>query len=245
MKKYIKIFGLAVFLLSAKAYLYPQEAILEREPAKSNFDKDTGPNKKRFGHLFIDYGCLLNTPFEESIQVNPLRSSTFTVGYRYKWKLNSFYDMGGSMFLKSFEHNLKQVDDKEFPNSMIHEKEKFSLFNAGFGFFNRFNMGKRGNHIKYFIDIGAFTCYRFGQRHVTLDGIEGENPIAGQYHASKVKSVYTKLDYSKPIHYGLMLRLGYSRIAFWAGYRFSGILKKSYSYKSLPPVSLGLELGLF
>ncbi len=232
-----KGFSIAVLLLVFFG-IVAQEAVLERDVTEEMFNKDKGPNLKKYDHLYIAISAYIGG--DDEVKIKPVVSNEFTFGYRYKYKLFNFYNIGFDISYHHLNFNLKQNDDKVVPNPINHDKENISFNAFDLELYQRFQLGKTGNMIGFFVDMGGYVGWVFGARHIIQDEVSGEDP----YNAALRITRYRELDYTNNIHYGLKARIGYNNIGICGCYRIADLFDDSFEYPELPRFSIGVELGL-
>lgn len=222
--------------------LRAQKILLDKDVGKA-YKHIEGPNTKSFRQLFFGTGLVL--PESSGIEINNLRSGYFAVGFRQKFKILSFYSIGCEIGYNALHFNLKQTDDKSVPNDIEHDKEKLRFHSANVLFFNRLNIGKRGNVIGRFIDFGAYANYIFSTSHYTKDKISGYIvPADLSEHAEIKVEKFQRLDYTRSFSYGLFARAGINWFAVKVTYRMSDLFKEKYHWPELPRYAVGIELTL-
>ena len=127
-------------------------------------------------------------------------------------------------------------ETKTVPDININDKEKIQVNLVESSAWLRINMGRRGNFIGNYLDLGGFGGWNFQKKHKTINtNAEDE----------KVKVSTSKLKYVENFSYGFIARVGASRYALSAQYRLSDLFKSSYAMPELPRLIIGFELGLF
>ena len=149
---------------------FAQKILLEQDVNADSIRPVKGPNLKHYSHYYLGYG-LVASPGSAGSEIRYGMSSDITLGYRYKRKLSQFYSIGMDISYHLTTYRLKQNSTKRLPNDSLHDKEQLIFHNVGFGIYNRFNYGKRGNYIGNFIDIGARLDLPFSVIHFTKDEI--------------------------------------------------------------------------
>ena len=97
-------------------------------------------------------------------------------------------------------------------------------------------MGRRGNYIGNYLDLGAYGGWNYQKKHKTTnENDDGE----------KVRVSTTHLKYIENFSWGLLARVGVSRYALAVHYRLSDIFESSYAMPELPRLIVGVEVGLF
>lgn len=235
-----------IFLLlcySSFLYISPvfaQDVLLEQSLANDTISNNKGPNKKNFAHFFIGLGLTIGQPEKKGADIITGLSQNYQVGYRHKFKINNFYSFGGELFYQSIGYRLKQDSAKLLPNNVLHDKESISIKSLNGAIYNRINVGKRGNYIGNFIDIGAFAGWNFTATHNSVD----KHQVANNAGASVTEVINRGLIFTEDFQYGLHARIGFNKIVFWCSYRLSNTFKAKYIYPQMPPLTAGIQIGL-
>jgi len=219
-----------------------QTVLLEENVEKDTITPKWGQNYKNYQHFYIDYGFLVDQPEKKGADIKYGNTHTFSIGYRYKRRLCNFYAIGFDLSYYRFTYNLKQDSNKILPNTLQHNKEKLIFNNLSLELYNRFNIGRRGNLIGKFIDIGVYGNWAYGIKHFYRDELSNANP---NNHANIVEVTNKNLDYMENINYGLRARVGINRYTISANYRLSNFFKEKYNYPELPRLSIGLQIGFY
>ncbi len=222
MKKLLIFKILCVFFMPS---IYGQQILLEQDVTQLYKDKhNVGANRTNFRHFYFGYGVVTGDTKGEQMNLEPLKSNNLLIGYRYKRKLTNWYAMGVDVFYARTAYHIKQDDMKRIPNSILHEKEKIVYSYAGASHYQRINIGKRGNRIGNFIDIGAYAAIAFSVRHVFRDKIAERDA----YKANQMKRVNKHLDYINRFNYGLQVRIGFNKIVLYSTYRLSDVFNEEF-----------------
>ena len=156
-----------IIILTAANAAFSQEAILdENVAAYYETEKNFGQNRKHYIHFYL--GTEFAAGPAENIKIRYGNSGSTILGVRYKRKILNFYAIGLDL---NYHHTNFRIDEKNdtFLDLVIHSKERLVFDMAGLEFYNRINIGKRGNFIGNFVDLGLYTNYIIGARHVTID----------------------------------------------------------------------------
>lgn len=230
MKKLVTIVLLAISL-GASA-----QDILLQENVKADSIKPTrGPNLKNYVHGYIGLGFPVFTN-EAVAYTKPGLSSDFNFGLRYKRKLSNHFAVGLDFGVNSTSYKIKQDQWKTVPDTVINDKEKIQVNSLVGSAYMRINVGRRGNYIGNYLDLGAFGGWNMQKKQKTVN--KNEN-------GEKVKVITSGLKYIDNFSYGLQARIGVSRYALTAKYRLSDIFESSYTMPELPRLVIGVEVGLF
>lgn len=214
---------------------FSQKIMINEDVSDRMRDDKWGPNKRYFGHWFASFGPLFGKPETKGSKI-VLGSSWYVCpGLRFKYKVNAFYSLVSDYSYKMNLFRIKQHNDKQVPNKILNDQEKLTFHAMGLNIYNRFNFGKRGNHLGKYIDLGVYGNWNFSAVHVTKNDInDSEN----------IKTKRTGMDYYEPISYGLTGRIGVNYIVLFCHYRSSNIFTKKSKLPELPRFKAGLELGL-
>lgn len=228
-----KIITIAFLLVSLSAF--SQDILLHQNVKADSIRPTYGPNLRNYFHGYIGLGFPLYTN-EEVNYTKAGVSSGFDLGLRYKRKLTNYLALGLEMGINTTSFRLKQSDPKAIPDTVINDSEKFQISTLMSSGYIRINVGRRGNYIGNYLDLGAYGGWNFQKKHKTTnENTEGE----------KVRLTTTKLKYIESFSYGLLARIGTNRYALTAKYRLSDIFKPSSAIPELPKLIVGVELGLF
>jgi hypothetical protein len=213
----------------------------DEDDSTSNF----GVNSRHYVHGYINTGFMLSPSEGEGGDIIYGKSHSITPGIRYKLKLNNVFAVGASLNYTYNIWHIKQTDQKVIPNDVLYDKQKLLNHNIGADAFLRFNIGKRGNTIGNFIDIGAYGewAYRSSHKYYVNVDMTGD-PRAFDYYVT----IQKHLSFINKLNYGLTARLGYGRIIVFGRYRmtdmFTQNFKDAISSTELPRLIIGIELGL-
>jgi hypothetical protein len=222
-------------MLSISLGAFSQQILLEQNIKADTLRPTRGPNLKNYLHGYIGLGFPLATNDAESY-TKPGLSSTAEIGVRYKRKLSSHFAVGLDLGVNSTAFKIKQDQWKTVPDTIINDKEKFQISAAVGSAYARINIGRRGNYIGNYLDLGAYGGWNMQKKHKTAnENADGE----------KVRESTTKLKHIENFSYGFLARIGVSRYAITAVYRLSDIFKSSYEMPELPRLIIGFEVGLF
>ncbi|NLF44128.1 MAG: hypothetical protein GX587_15660 [Bacteroidales bacterium] len=230
-----RFFALLMFLCIAFVAV-SQEPELYRNVESDMAIPKTGPNRRHFNHLFLTYGFITGNPENIGAKIIHGKSGLFSIGDRYKLKFNNTFSMGADLYYQISTYHISQHDGKLVPDNIIHKKEKLKFHSLVLDIYQRVNVGRRGNHIGNYFDIGAFGGWNMGLRHITKDVTSDDITIYTERKGMK---------YREPLTYGVLARIGFNRFAINATYRLSDCFKENAQLPELPRVQIGLELGIF
>lgn len=228
-----KIF--TIILLSITLGAFPQDILLQQNVRADSIRPTYGPNLTNFFHGYIGLGFPLHT--NETIDYTKAGASTdFDLGLRYKRKITNYLAVGLEMGLNATSYKLKQSDPKKIPDTVVNDKEKFQISSLASSAFVRINVGRRGNYIGNYLDLGTYGGWNFQKKHKTTNS---------NNNGEKIRLSTTRLKYVENFSYGFLARIGIHSYALTAKYRVSDIFDSSYEIPELPRLIVGVEVGLF
>ena len=126
------------------------------------------------------------------------------------------------------------------PLSIVENEKKHSLTNNGLGleFYQRINIGKRGNALGNYLDIGVQGQWNMSDVEEYMV-INETNPYFG-----KTRIMNRKLTFTEPLSYGLSARIGLNKFAIHGYYRLSDYFKPEFAIPELPRLSVGVQCAL-
>ncbi len=219
--------------------------LFAQEEKKDNYGRDIkeltlkkrGPNLDRYGHLFIGYGFILGESEGDSASIKPGLSSSFTLGWRSKWRVNRWYELGFDAAYQYSSFHIKQDSAKKVPSTILHKREKLVFNRVELSPFQRFKIRNRYHSTGTFIDLGGYFGYNYRIKHQTVE----RNRSQG---AGKTKTVNLNLKYTEDFNYGLMLRLGFNRVVLFGKYRLSQLFTEKSDLPELPRIDVGFTIGI-
>lgn len=226
-------------LLQAASICNAQEVLLDVNVNADTVPKKFGPNMKNYTYSFISYGLVLGKSDSTGMESRMWRSNEFIAGIRYKYKISNHVALGTSIYYGLINYHIVQ-DDKLFPEPSRYNKEKFIYNNFGGDAYLRLNFGKRGNRVGNFIDFGGYGDWGFSIKHYTL--VEYPTAVNGIHFFETYRY---GLDYTNPVNYGGLIRIGLNRFVFYGKYRLSNLFNTTVRYPELPRIIAGVEIGLF
>ena len=220
---------------------YTQNILLEEIVDADTVPQKFGPNQKNYTHSFLGYGLILGSSEGKGMDVKAGNSNEFITGFRYKRKITNWYAVGLEIAYGVASFHLRQNDEKIYPDTVLHDKEKISLNNFGIQLYQRFNFDKRGNIIGKYMDVGGYFDWAFLVKHYTKDKHDKPSQHGG---AKSTEVTQSGLIYTQPYNYGVSFRVGYNAIAVFGKYRLSDLFKPHHNLPELPRITVGLELGI-
>ncbi len=237
-----RIFIFFAVIILAHEIAVCQTVLLHEKISDYEFEiPSRGPNFRHFTHLYLGFAFYIPQSNENQITTINGATTAFSVGFRYKYKINNFLALGAGLNYTNDIFSIKQSKDKVFPDTVIHKNEKLRFNSIGPDAFIRFNFGKRGNVIGRFIDFGVYYNWVFVARQVFKDNSDKDS---NKLDSGKQKVVLSDLNYIRPFHYGVKTRVGINRFVFTASYRLDELLNEKCTPMFLPRLNVGIEVGL-
>jgi len=199
--------------------------------------KKRGPNLDRYSHLFLGYGFIVGPSENDSAQTIGGSSSSFTLGYLFKWRVSRWYELGFSASYHYSSFHLKQDSSKIVPNAELHKREKIVFNNIQLAPFQRFKFRNRHHSTGTFLDLGVYAGYNYRTKHQTRE----RNQTPG---TSRTRTVNLGLNYADDFSYGLLARVGFNRVMFYGRYRFSDLFTEKSDLPELPRFEVGFKIGI-
>jgi hypothetical protein len=239
----IKTFLLYITLTFLYSGLYAQDVVLDKN-VDEQYSEKKGPNMRRYGHFYEGIGFVVPYKNVPGASTDFGRSGEFALGYRYKLKLLSFYAIGFDISNRWLRYGIKSedavgVDLASNPLSQASQVDKMSLCLASFGgeLYNRINIGRRGNVLGNFIDIGLKGEWNYG-RKILLK----KKAAAGDYY-EKSRTVQKNLNFIEKFSTLITARIGINKVCIYGNYRFTDLITSGYSTPELPPLNAGIQLA--
>lgn len=159
-------------------------------------------------------------------------------------KLLEFYAIGLDLSYRQSQYRLegdeKNPYDADNPLSM-HTGEKWQwLDNYSFSLkvFQRINIGRRGNSLGNYLDIGL--CGQWNMADIEVLIYKFDDPK----YVGRQKMINSRLQFIEDFSYGINSRIGFKAISFYATYRLSDFFKEVYMMPELPRLWAGIEFVL-
>jgi hypothetical protein len=224
---------LTLLLICYCANAFSQKIVFSQDVKSDTVRPTKGPNLKNYTHSYLGIGFPVFTN-EKLNYIKPGVSMIVDFGFRYKRRLNNTFAIGADLSVNWAAYKIKEGADKSVPDSTENDKEKFKINSLSPALYARINIGRRGNSIGNYIDLGGYGSWNWKKGYKTTNKNEDDEMV----------NVYlTRLTYIEPISYGLLARVAVSRYALTARYRLSNIFKDD-KYPELPRLSVGVEVGL-
>lgn len=222
--------------LGSTAPVVAQRVLLQGNVAADTAVQRTGPNRARYGHLYLGYAVVLGRS-AEAAPVSQGKSGELFLGWRQKWRLNQTVALGLGTQYSRLAYRLTQETGKQVPSATLHSREALVWQQLQAEPFLRLNVGARGNVIGRYLDLGGWGSWAFATLHTYKD-----QPVGG---AKTVKVTEQGLPYAARWAYGASLRLGSGRYALVARRRFTEPWRgdAAPAWPDLPRWTVGLDFG--
>jgi hypothetical protein len=199
--------------------------------------KKRGPNLDHYGHLYFGYGFLLGDSDTDSAQIRNGTSSSFSLGWLTKYRINNWYELGFDVSYYYSSFHIKQDSFKIVPSNQLHKREKLVFNNIQVIPFQRFKLKNKYHSTGIFIDLGGFAGWNYRIKHQTVE--RNQAPGAG-----RTKTVNQKLNYTNDFTYGAIARIGFNRFVFYGRMRLSDLFNDYRNLPELPRFDLGMTIGI-
>lgn len=226
---------LSLMLILVSIQLSAQDIVFSKNVKADTIRPVKGPNLKHFSQSYLALSFPVYTNEELNYTI-PGITMVFDYGIRYKRRINNTFAVGGDISVNWAAYRIKEGKGKSVPDSTINKRSKFKVNSISPDIYIRINVGRRGNIIGNYLDLGAYGSLNWKLMHKAVNLNEDDELVS---------LITTRLSYMETGSYGLLARLGTNRLALTAKYRLSNLFSKSSGLPELPRFSAGLELGLF
>lgn len=213
---------------SAQTVLFEDKAVVP-DTIRSNW----GPNSKHFIQGTFGFAW----PVSPSGTGAPLRyfvSGEINLGIRYRRQWASWFSTGAELKYNADIYRLKQIAGKTLPDSTLNDKERIGFQSFQAGLFLRFNLGKRGDRLGTYLDVGPYGDLYFISKHRRRNDMpNGEREI----------DITRRLEFAPIGGYGVRARIGIESFLLTVSYRISDLLDDSFTYPQLPRWKVGMEFA--
>jgi hypothetical protein len=232
------------FFLFLSAGLLAQDVVLEKN-VDEQYQEKKGPNMRYYGHFYEGIGTVAPYGNLKGATAESQRSSEIIFGYRYKIKLLSFYAIGLDLSNRWLRYGIKsegipvagEIASNPLSEAGLVDKLSLNLSSLGLEAYNRINIGKRGNVLGNFIDIGIKGEWNYGSRLILKsDATDGD-------YFQKAREVRKKLDFIGKLSTLVTARIGINKIGIYGNYRLSDLIADGYTTPELPPLTVGVQVA--
>ena len=240
----IFIWGLLFIAPGYWSVLVGQTVLIERDVRVDTQQSRIGPNRKTHFQLMVGLGNFFGGGHPD-LPIRYGNSREFFVAFQYKRKLTSQWSTGLDVSFRNMVYRIDQNPGrKRIPDTLIYERERFSLPQFAVQPWFRYNFDRRrGDRTGIYVDASPGLHVPFSQRRVMV------YKTADTDHLLKV--VKRRLDYLAPVFMTLSLRAGYQRFSVYGQWRVTPLFKPEASRKrweqtaDLPPFLLGLQVAFY
>jgi hypothetical protein len=225
-----------LIVISAITNGYCQKQIIHHNLKQDTLKINRGPNAKKFSHYYLILGGVV----PDSKIVDPAFCHEFGFGWLKKRKLNNTFSLGYDISFSYRNYRIKDTSYYALPAGSSLIKERIYTRNLQLKPWFRINIGKRGNTIGNYIDLGAFGEWSFARTHY----YKFENP-KGTPEGVKGEYLLKKHDWFLPFNYGAMLRIGFNKWSLYGMYRISNMFKQNVYFKELPRITAGINYAIY
>lgn len=215
---------------------FAQKQIIHHNLKQDTLKIDRGPNSRKFSHSYLIIGGVV----PDSKIVDPAYCHEFGLGWLKKRKLNNTFSIGYDLAFSYRNYRIKDTSYYALPPGSTLLKERLYTRNLQLKPWLRINIGKRGNTLGKYIDLGAFGEWSFARTHY----YKFENP-KGTPEGVKVEYLLKKHDWFLPFNYGAMVRLGFNKWSLFGMYRVSNMFKQNMFFNELPRITAGINYAIF
>ena len=234
MKSIIKTLFILGLLIGTFPKAEAQTILLQEIVHQDSVKGKWGPNLSNFMHWYIGFGFI--TPYDQNSgsEIYFGKANNFELGLRYKKKIIGWLAIGSGISYDYYNYRLEQNADKTLPDTLFYGKQKIKLHNLSLSPYLRINIGRRGNRLGNYIDLGLYYNVVLGSSLIMHDTPQGVDKV-------KVK----KPDYIIQDYYGFYTSICIAnRFVLYGKYRQSDLIIGHAEYADLPPLTVGVQINL-
>ncbi len=231
---HIKLLILIVIFTFHKGY--SQKQIIHQNLKQDTLKVNRGPNSRKFTHAYIIVAGLV----PDSKIIDPARCHEFGFGWLKKRKLSNAFSLGFDFAFSYRNYRITDTSYYALPPGSTLIKERLYTRNLQLKPWFRINIGKHGNSLGKYIDLGAFGEWSFARTHY----YKFENP-KGTPEGVKGEYLLKKHDWFLPFNYGAMARIGINKWSIFGMYRVSDMFKQNIFFKELPRITAGINYAIY
>jgi hypothetical protein len=151
----------------------------------------------------------------------------FHYGIYYKIKASNFYSIVGQVAYQRPVYSFEVSSPDVYYEELV-------LNNGSIALLNRFNFGKRGNFIGYYLALGASADYTLRNKmRSKKDAIPGSN-----FKFYKVQQY--NLDYINKLNYNAEVQIGINKWVVFGKYRLTDAINPDKATFKLPQTTVGI-----
>jgi hypothetical protein len=233
MKKYIYlIITAALFAINQNSKA--QEVVLSEKVIQDSVRGKYGPNMSHYLHFYAGFGFITPVNQNTGSEIYFGKANNFEIGLRYKKRITNWLALGANLYYEMYNYRLEQNDDKTFPDTLIYGKQKVKSHNFGIAPYLRINIGRRGNRLGNYLDVGVFGNVIFSQKLKAFDTPDGKEKVVLK-DAGLLNSTF----------WGVYANIGIANsFVLFAKYNMSELVKPgNANYADLPPLTIGLQFN--
>lgn len=225
---------IALILLVTFGQLNAQKVVLEREVDSVIVRPKFGPNQSYFVHGYTSYLGHWTTNGTHELNVVPFMSNKINLGIRAKKKLTRHTALIADVSVGFSNYRFTDAEGHlvETPNKI---KEMARLYDVDLGAYARIGIGKRGDYIGRFVDLGYFLSQPFSTQYVVFT----ENPSGYKTRQLDPSSGYFIGNWQ----YGPRVHIGLNRYVFVFQYRLSDYFFTDDEMPQFPKFTAGFQIG--
>jgi len=224
----------------------PAEEPFDYTPWSMEGDSEEDPNMKDvLLTTYIGVGAILPFDQNDSLQLGNKLSTTFSLGYRKKYRINNHFGAGFGLSYMNENYHLKQDSANLLTGATSYDKLDFQLDKFGFEPFVRVIFNKPNGTKGTYLDLGGQINWVFGRRMYLYDKVD---PLKNA-GAKIIESTARRLDYVNQWDAFGTARINFNWFAISAKYRVTDMFKASKSVNNnvtlpqLSPLQIGIELS--
>ena len=236
MKNSNYIYSILLILLFSNLSVFAQKQIIHQNLKQDTLKVNKGPNGQRFSHTYLIVGGIV----PDSKIIDAARSHEFGIGWLKKRKINNVISLGFDFAFSYRNYRIVDTSYYALPPGSTLQKERLYTRNFQLKPWVRINIGKHGNTLGKYIDLGAFGEWSFARTHY----YKFENP-KGTPEGVKGEYLLKKHDWFLPFNYGAMVRIGMNKWSLFGMYRVSDMFKQNVFFKEMPRITAGVNYAIY
>ena len=238
MKSYLIYLVLPFLYINLSA----QDIVLDKD-VDEQYTEEKGPNMRHYGHFYEGLAMLVPYNSESGASTEIGRSGEFVFGYRYKLKLLSFYAIGFDLSNRWVRYGIKSESDvllvpsNPLSQASLVNKLSVGMTSLGAEAYNRINIGRRGNTLGNYLDIGIKAEWNYGRKLILK-----EKAVSGAYY-EKSRTVEKNLNFIEKYSTIVTARIGINKFIIYGNYRISDLIASNFTTPELPPLTAGVQIA--
>jgi hypothetical protein len=207
--------------------------------------EDEDPNiKDVLLTTYIGVGGILPFDQNDSLQLGNKLSTTFSLGYRKKYRFNNHFGAGFGLSYTNENYHLKQDSANLLTGATTYDKLDLQLDKFGFEPFVRVIFNNPNGTKGTYLDLGGQINWVMGRRMYYYDKVD---PLTNA-GAKIIESTSRRLDYINQWDAFATARINFNWFGISAKYRVTDMFKASKSVNNnvvlpqLSPLQVGIEI---